>query len=222
MSPISVAIVDDEPLLRAGVRMIVESQPDLVVAGEAGDGAAAITLAREAQPDVMLLDIRMPGLDGIRAIAGVVSVSGGTRVVMLTTFDVDGYVYAALREGASGFLFKDATPEQLLAGIRSVAANEMLLAPVLTRRLIEHYMVAPPARESEQPPLAILTARERDVLVAMSRGLSNTEIGGRLFVSEGTVKTHVSRILFKLGVRDRVQAVILAYEHGLVRPGEPG
>jgi DNA-binding NarL/FixJ family response regulator len=216
---ITVAVVDDQQLIRAGLRMMVESQPDLAPAGEAGDGAAAIALARVAHPDVMIMDIRMPGLDGIRAISGVLSVSARTRVLMLTTFDVDGYVYDSLREGASGFLLKDAAPEELLAGIRTVAAGDMLLAPVLTRRLIEHYVAVPPSPDLAEGPLAELTDRERDVLVVMAAGLSNAEIGRQLFVSEGTVKTHVSRILFKLGLRDRVQAVIAAYELGLVTPG---
>ena len=217
--PISVAIVDDQPLIRAGLRMIVESQPDLRLVGEADDGAAAVTLARLHRPDVMLMDIRMPGLDGIRATSAVLAVSPGTRVVMLTTFDVDGYVYESLREGASGYLLKDTKPEQLVAGIHTVAAGDMLLAPMLTRRLIEQYVERPRADRDAATPLSTLTDREREVLVAIAGGLSNVEIGERLHVSEGTVKTHVSRILFKLGLRDRVQAVIAAYEFGLVAPG---
>jgi len=219
---IGVGIVDDQPLIRAGLRMVVESQPDLQLVGEADDGAEAISLAREQRPDVLLMDIRMPGLDGIHAIPGVLAASPGTRILMLTTFDVDHYVYASLREGASGFLLKDAGPEQLLAGVRAVAGGDMLLAPVLTRRLIEQYVARPPAAEPETGPLAELTPRERDVLAALAEGLSNVEIGERLYVSEGTVKTHVSRILSKLGLRDRVQAVIAAYEHGLVVPGGRG
>lgn len=219
MSPISVAIADDQQLIRAGLRMVVESQPDLHLVGEAGDGTEAIALACSTGPDVLIMDIRMPGLDGIQAISGVLAGSERTRVLMLTTFDVDGYVYESLRMGASGFLFKDASPEQLLAGIRTVASGEMLLAPALTRRLVERYMRRPPAADRDRGPLARLTDRERDVLIAIAGGLSNAEIAGRLFVSEGTVKTHVSRILFKLGLRDRVQAVIAAYEYGLVEPG---
>jgi DNA-binding NarL/FixJ family response regulator len=218
VAPTSVAIIDDQPLIRTGLRMIIDSQPDLLLVGEADNGAAAVTLAGLHHPDVMLLDIRMPGLDGIRAIAAVLAVSPATRVLMLTTFDVDGYVYESLREGASGYLLKDVRPEQLADGIRTVAAGDMLLAPVLTRRLIEQYVEQPPAAADADPTLAVLTDRERDVLAAIAAGLSNAEIGQRLYVSEGTVKTHVSRILYKLGLRDRVQAVIAAYEHGLVEP----
>ena len=220
MSPVSVVIADDQPLIRTGLRMVVESQPDLLLAGQAGDGREAISLARSLQPAVLLMDIRMPGLDGIQAISGVLEASAGTRVLMLTTFDIDGYVYESLRHGASGFLLKDASPEQLIAGIHTVAAGEMLLAPTVTRRVIEQYVRRPPLPDREEGPLARLTARERDVLAAMAAGLSNAEIATRLYVSEGTVKTHVSRILFKLGLRDRVQAVIAAYEHGLVEPGQ--
>jgi DNA-binding NarL/FixJ family response regulator len=222
VSGISVAIADDQPLIRAGLQMIVDSQSDLRFAGEAADGAEAITLARVRQPAVMLLDIRMPGLDGIRAIGGILAVSPATRVLMLTTFDVDGYVYDSLREGASGYLLKDAAPEQLADGIRTVAAGNMLLAPALTRRLIEQYVQRPPASDPGRGPLAQLTDRERDVLTAIAHGLSNAEIGDRLHISESTVKTHVSSILVKLGLRDRVQAVIAAYEYGLVRAGLPG
>lgn len=219
MSAITVAVADDQQLIRAGLRMVVESQPDLTLVGEAGDGREAIALVRSARPNVLVLDIRMPGLDGIRAIAGVLTASPGTRVLMLTTFDVDGYVYESLRQGASGFLFKDASPEQLLAGIRTVAAGEMLLAPALTRRLVEQYLRRAPSQDRESSPLGRLTERERDVLVAIAGGLSNAEIADRLILSEGTVKTHVSHILFKLELRDRVQAVIAAYEYGLVEPG---
>ncbi|MGB4137372.1 MAG: response regulator transcription factor [Microbacterium sp.] len=216
---ISVGIVDDQPLIRAGLRMIVESQSDLVLAGEAGDGAAAVALARERRPDVMLTDVRMPGMDGIRAIDGIRRESQGTRVLMLTTFDLDEYVYSALRAGASGFLLKDAGPEQILAAVRQVAAGDVLLAPVLTRRLVEQYVSRPRTPSFSDGPLALLTGREREVLIALAEGLGNAEIGVRLHVSEGTVKTHVSRILFKLGLRDRVQAVIAAYELGLIVPG---
>jgi DNA-binding NarL/FixJ family response regulator len=213
----SVAIVDDQPLIRAGLRMVVESQPDLHVAGEGGDGAEAVALARTHPPDVMLLDVRMPGVDGIRAVPDVLASSADTRVVMLTTFDLDEYVYAALRAGASGFLLKDAGPERILSAVRQVASGDLLLAPSLTRRLVEEYVARPTPGTSDS--LAALTDRERDVLSAMAQGLSNAEIGLSLHVSEGTVKTHVSRILYKLGLRDRVQAVIAAYELGLVVPG---
>jgi DNA-binding NarL/FixJ family response regulator len=199
--------------------MIIESQADLRFTGEAADGAEAITLARAHQPDVMLLDIRMPGLDGIRAIGGILAVSPATRVLMLTTFDIDGYVYESLREGASGYLLKDAAPEQLAEGIRTVAAGSMLLAPTLTRRLIEQYVQRPPVGDPDGGPLAQLTDRERDVLRTIAHGLSNLEIAARLHISESTVKTHVSSILLKLGLRDRVQAVIAAYELGLVQAG---
>ncbi len=213
----SVAIADDQPLIRAGLRMVVESQPDLRLVGEGGDGTEAVALARAHRPDVILLDVRMPGVDGIRAIGGILEASASTRVIMLTTFDLDEYVYAALRAGASAFLLKDAGPEQILAAVRQVAAGEMLLAPALTKRLIEEYTTRPLPGSAEA--LAVLTGRERDVLMAIAQGLSNLEIGVRLHVSEGTVKTHVSRILAKLGLRDRVQAVIAAYESGLVVPG---
>jgi len=214
---ISVAIVDDQPLIRAGLRMVVESQPDLRLVGEGSDGVDAVTLAREHHPEVMLLDVRMPRVDGIQAIPGVLAAGGVTRVIVLTTFDLDEYVYAALQAGAAAFLLKDAGPEYIIAAIRQVAVGDLLLAPALTRRLVEQYVARPQPRGDG--PLAQLTGRERDVLVAIADGLSNVEIGARLHVSEGTVKTHVSRILFKLDLRDRVQAVIAAYELGLVAPG---
>lgn len=216
---ISVAIVDDQPLIRAGLRMIIESQVDMSVAGECDDGAAAAQLARTAKPDVMLMDIRMPRVDGIAALTAVLAVSATTRVVMLTTFDVDQYVYESLRAGASGFLMKDVLPEQLIADIRAVVRGDMLVAPRVTRRLVEDYVRRGPARRKKSEQLDSLTERERDVLTEIAHGLNNAEIGARLHVSEGTVKTHVSRILAKLGLRDRVQAVIAAYELGFVEPG---
>lgn len=216
---ISVGIVDDQPLIRAGLRMIVESQADMRVAGEAEDGTGALALARRAKPDVMLMDIRMPGIDGIEAAATVLSEHEGTRIIMLTTFDVDRSVYDSLRVGVSGFLFKDVTPEQLIAAIRIVAAGEMLLAPSVTRRLVEQFVRRPVAAAAADEGLDALTGREREVLGEIARGLSNGEIAMRLRVSEGTVKTHVSRILGKLGLRDRVQAVIVAYECGLIERG---
>jgi DNA-binding NarL/FixJ family response regulator len=215
-----VAIVDDQPLIRAGLRMAVQSQDDLELVGEAEDGFEAIALARSANPQVMLMDIRMPGLDGIRAIEGVRQASPQTRILMLTTFDIDGYVYESLREGASGFMLKDATPEQLLAAVRTVAAGDVLLAPALTRRLVEQYVRTPRPTDPADGPLAALTEREREVLTEIAHGRSNSEIGEQLHMAEGTVKTHVSRLLFKLGLRDRVQAVIAAYELGLVEPGQ--
>lgn len=216
---ISVGIVDDQPLIRAGLRMIVESQADMSVAGEGEDGASALTLARQTSPDVILMDIRMPGMDGIEAAAAVLAVCEHTRIVMLTTFDVDRYVYEALRAGVSGFLFKDVTPEDLVAAIRTVASGNMLMASNVTRRLVEQFLSRPPVAAFDALGLGRLTDREREVLAEIARGLSNAEIAGKLHVSEGTVKTHVSRVLAKLGLRDRVQAVIVAYEHGLVPRG---
>jgi DNA-binding NarL/FixJ family response regulator len=206
-------------LVRAGFRMILEAEPDLVVAGEAGDGEAALRVAAECAPDVVLMDVRMPGMDGIEATRRLRG-EGGTAgdapaVIMLTTFDMDEYVYAALRAGASGFLLKDVPPEQLVDGIRSVVSGESLLSPSITRRMIEAYLDRPPARAAS-PRLASLTPREREILVLLGRGLSNAEIAGRLVVSETTVKTHVARVLMKLDLRDRVQAVIFAYESGVV------
>jgi DNA-binding NarL/FixJ family response regulator len=217
---ISVALVDDQPLIRAGLRMILESQSDLTVCGEGEDGAQAVELARTAHPDIMLMDVRMPGGDGIQAIAGVLSASRSTRIVMLTTFDVEDYVYEALRAGASGFLVKDIAPEQLVEGVRAILRGDMLLAPSITRRLVEGYVRRAPRRPDDARELGSLTGRERDVLTELAHGLSNAEIGLKLHVSEGTVKTHVSRLLAKLGLRDRVQAVIAAYELGFVRPGQ--
>lgn len=219
---ISVGLVDDQPLIRAGLRMILESQPDMSVCGECEDGAQAVELARAARPEVLLMDVRMPGVDGIEAIAGVLSASPATRIVMLTTFDVDHYVYDALRAGASGFLVKDVSPEQLISGVRAVLRGDMLIAPSITRRLVEGYVRRAPQHPDEGKELNTLTERERDVLRELARGLSNAEIGVRLHVSEGTVKTHVSRLLAKLGLRDRVQAVIAAYELGFVQAGEGG
>lgn len=216
---ISVGIVDDQPLIRAGLRMIVESQRDMRVAGEGEDGASALALARRTKPVVLLMDIRMPGIDGIEAASAILNENVGTRIIMLTTFDVDRPVYDSLRAGVSGFLFKDVTPEQLIAAIRTVAAGEMLLAPSVTRRLVEQFVRRPVVVGDADEALNGLTERERDVLGEIARGLSNGEIAGRLHVSEGTVKTHVSRILAKLGLRDRVQAVIVAYECGLVERG---
>jgi DNA-binding NarL/FixJ family response regulator len=213
---ISVGIVDDPPLIRAGLRMIVESQPDMRVAGEGEDGAEALTLARSEEPDVILMDIRMPGVSGVDATIAVLAESERTRIIMLTTFDVDRYVYDSLRAGASGFLFKDVTPEQLVAAIRTVANGDVIFAPSVTRRLVEKFVARPLGEGIDTDALNTLTERERDVLTEIARGLSNVEIAERLHVSQGTVKTHVSRILAKLGLRDRVQAVIVAYEWGLV------
>jgi DNA-binding NarL/FixJ family response regulator len=214
-----VLLADDQPLLRTGFRMILSAEPDLLVVGEAGDGASAVELARKLRPDVVLMDIRMPGMDGIqatRALAGP-GVEDPVKVLILTTFGLDEYVVESLRAGASGFLLKDAPAEDLVEAIRIVAAGDALLAPSVTRRLLDRIASKlPPAGETTNPAVAELTERELEVLKLMARGLSNAEIAGKLFVSETTVKTHVSRVLGKLDLRDRVQAVILAYETGLV------
>jgi DNA-binding NarL/FixJ family response regulator len=219
---IRVLLVDDQALLRAGFRLILESEPDLEVAGEAGDGHEAVEAAGRLAPDVVLMDIRMPRLDGIEATRRVVRAPGAARVLILTTFDLDEYVFEALRAGASGFLLKDTPPEDLVSAIRVVAGGDGLLAPSVTRRLIEEF-ARQPARDAP-PPAALdsLTARELEVLTLMARGLTNHEIATQLFVGETTVKTHVGRVLDKLGLRDRVQAVVLAYECGLVLPGNAG
>jgi DNA-binding NarL/FixJ family response regulator len=215
-----VVIADDQALVRAGFRMILEADADLQVVGDAADGEQAISVVRRLDPDVVLMDIRMPVLDGLQATRRMLS-SGSERprVIMLTTFDADEYVYAALRAGASGFLLKDVSPEQLVAAVRLVAAGDALLAPSITRRLVERF--AAPARKPavEADGLSALTSREREVLLLIARGLSNTEIAEHLTLSEATVKTHVARILSKLDLRDRVQAVVAAYESGLVTPG---
>ena len=216
-----VLIVDDQALVRAGFRMILDAEADIEVVGEAGDGAKGLAEARRLRPDVVLMDIRMPELDGIEATRRLLADghSAHSRVLILTTFDLDEYVYEGLRAGASGFLLKDTPPEQLVAAIHIVAAGEALLAPSVTRRVIEEFV----RRPSPHPPAAAgideLTAREMEVLTLMARGLSNAEIAADLVVSETTVKTHVARVLMKLHLRDRVQAVVLAYESGLVQPG---
>ena len=219
---VRVLIVDDQALVRAGFRMILESEPDVEIVGEAGDGAEALEAARELSPDVILMDIRMPNLDGLEATRRLLETPGDVpRVLMLTTFDLDEYVYEALRAGASGFMLKDTPPEQLVEAIHVVARGDALLSPTITRRVIEEFIRRPPSTIPVERPakLAELTARELEVLGFMARGLSNAEIATDLFVSETTVKTHVARILMKLGLRDRVQAVVFAYESGLVQPG---
>lgn len=221
---IRVLVVDDQALVRAGFRMILEAEPDLEVVGEAADGLEALDAIVTTRPDVVLMDIRMPRLDGVEAtgrIAGL-GLPVVPRVVILTTFDLDEYVFAALRNGASGFLLKDAPPDALIDAIRSVAGGDALLAPSVTRRLIEDYVQRPrPSVPLTPPPgLADLTERELEVLRHLARGLSNAEIAATLYLGETTVKTHVGRVLSKLALRDRVQAVVLAYEAGLVVPGD--
>ena len=219
----TVLIADDHSLQRLGFRMLLESQDDMTVAGEAGGGAEAVRLAARLHPDVVLMDIRMPGVDGIEATRRITSADGRTRVLILTTFDLDEYAFAGLRAGASGFLVKDAQPAELLAGIRAVACGDAVVAPALTRRLIEKYAnLLPSAADADtavpDPRLAGLTGREREVLQAIACGWTNSEIAERLNLAESTVKTHVGRILTKIGARDRVQAVIFAYDTRLVRP----
>jgi DNA-binding NarL/FixJ family response regulator len=220
---LGVLIADDQALMRAGFRMILEAEPDLEVVGEAADGHEAVARAARLRPDVVLMDVRMPEMDGIEATRRLLDGNDDTKVVMLTTFDMDEYVFEALRAGASGFLVKDVPPEQLVAGIRSVASGDSLLAPSVTQRLIQEFVRRPPDAVRTSPPeLARLTAREVEVLRLMARGLSNAEIATEFFVSETTVKTHVAHVLTKLGVRDRVQAVVFVYESGLVLPGDSG
>jgi DNA-binding NarL/FixJ family response regulator len=219
---LGVLIADDQALMRAGFRMILEAEPDLEVVGEATTGQEAVAEAGRLRPDVVLMDVRMPEMDGIEATRRLLDGNDDTKVVMLTTFDMDEYVYEALRAGASGFLVKDVPPEQLIAGIRSVASGDALLAPSVTQRLIQEFVRRPPnGIRTPSPELSRLTAREVEVLRMMARGLSNGEIATELFVSETTVKTHVAHLLSKLGVRDRVQAVVFAYASGVVAPGDP-
>jgi DNA-binding NarL/FixJ family response regulator len=220
---ISVLLADDQSLLRRGFRMILEAEGDITVVGEAGDGAGAVDLARRYTPDVVLMDIRMPGTDGIEATRRITADDTRVRILVLTTFDLDEYAFGALRAGASGFLLKDVRPGELVAAIRTVAAGDAVISPRVTRRLLEEYAQVLPLSPGQQaqryPQLDALTEREREVLIAVARGLSNTEIATALYVSEATVKSHVGRILAKLGLRDRVQVVVLAYEAGLVQPG---
>lgn len=230
MVPTSIRIViaDDQPLMRAGLRMILESEADLEIIGEAGNGRDAVEVVRRTRPDVVLMDIRMPDLDGIEAtrlIVGEGSESGTscsfTRVLVMTTFDLDEYVYASLRAGASGFLLKDIPADDLVAAVRTVAGGDAVVSPSITRKLIDRFAeVTPDPALDADAVLSALTDREREVLVLIARGKSNTEIAAALFVAETTVKTHVGHVLTKLGLRDRVQAVVLAYEVGLVRPGD--
>ena len=218
---VRVVVVDDQELVRTGFRVILDSEPDIEVVGEAGNGREAIEVAERLRPDVVLMDIRMPHLDGLEATRRIVTdLKEGPRVLILTTFDLDEYVYEALRSGASGFLLKDGPADQLLSAVRVVARGDALLAPQITRRLIAEFARhSPRAHKSEQ--LEALTERELEVLKRVARGLSNAEIASELYVSETTIRTHVGRMLTKLDLRDRVQAVVLAYETGLVRPGTP-
>jgi len=215
---IRVLIADDQALMRTGFRMILDAQEDMEVVGEAIDGADAIRQFEKLEPDVVVMDVRMPSMDGIEATRRLAALERPARVLILTTFDLDDYVYEALRAGASGFLLKDRPPEELVAAVRVIAAGEALLAPSVTRRLIEEFARRAPAVKPTE--LDELTEREREVLVLMARGLSNAEIARALFVAETTVKTHVGRVLHKLRLRDRAQAVVLAYESGLVQPGD--
>lgn len=216
---IRVLLVDDQTLVRAGFRLILSTEPEIEVIGEASDGAAALEFVRRSCPDVVLMDVRMPRVDGLEATRRLAMVCPGTRVVILTTYDLDEYVFGALQAGATGFLLKDAPPDQLVAAIRAAAAGDALLSPSITRRLIDEF-----ARQPSREPaanLGDLTPREIEVLTLLARGLSNAEIGEELVIGEATVKTHVGRVLMKLGCRDRVQAVIAAYESGIARGGPP-
>jgi len=217
---IRIVIVDDQSMVRSGLRSLLETEPDLQVVAEAADGEGAVGLVEHHRPDVVLMDIRMPVLDGISATRRIVEEGLGTRVLVLTTFDLDEYVFQALRAGASGLLLKDATAEQLVAAVRTVAAGDALLDPAVTRRVIDAFVASPPPEPHDDGTLADLTAREMEVLRLMAHGRSNREIAAALFVGEATAKTHVSNVLSKLGLRDRVQAVIRAYESGLIRPGD--
>jgi len=217
---IRVLIADDQALVRAGLRTILQKSQGFDVVGEAADGRQAISQARAIAPDVVLMDVRMPGLDGIAATREIRNQPDPPRILVLTTFDLDEYVYSGLRAGASGFLLKDALPDELISAIRAVAAGDAVIAPAATRRLIERFVdTSQEPDPAQQRSMATLTEREREVLILIARGLSNAEIADRLHLAEGTVRTHVGRIFTKLSVRDRVQAVVLAYETGLIRPG---
>jgi DNA-binding NarL/FixJ family response regulator len=212
-----VLIADDQALVRAGFRVLIDSAPDLEVVGEAADGVQAVALARSTSPDVVLMDIRMPDMDGLAATREIAAGPDGPRVIILTTFDIDEYVFEALRSGASGFLLKDTDPDELLQAIRVVAAGEALLAPSVTRLLIEEFATRPDPHRTPPEALSVLTEREREVLGLVARGLSNHEIAAELVISPATAKTHVSRVMMKLGARDRAQLVVIAYETGHVQ-----
>ena len=219
VAPLRVVIADDQALVRAGFRMILEEVGGFQVAGEAANGEEAIAAVRRHRPDLVLMDVRMPTLDGIEATRRIIAGGATCRVVILTTFDLDEHVYAALRAGASGFLLKDVSPEQLVASLRIVAGGEAILAPSITRRLIERFAAPPGQGPTVSHLMSALTEREREVLILVARGLSNEEVAAELHVGESTVKTHVGRVLAKLGLRDRVQAAVFAYENGLIQPG---
>jgi len=216
---IRVLLADDQALVRAGFRMILKAEPEVEVVGEASDGTEAVALARELAPDVVLMDVRMPVMDGIEATRRIVDGENAPRVLVLTTFDLDEYVYEAMKAGASGFLLKEVRPEQLADAVRVVAAGETLVAPAITRRLIEEFVRRRPPGSGTPAEVSELTERELEVFKLVARGLSNSEIAVMLFLSEATVKTHITHVLAKLGLRDRVQVVVLAYESGLVLPG---
>ena len=217
---IRVVVADDQALVRGGFRLILQTQPDIEVVGEAADGREAVARTREQRPDVVLMDIRMPGMDGLEATRRLMTTQNPPRVLMLTTFDLDEYVYDALRAGASGFLLKDVRPEQLADAVRAVATGDTLLAPAITRRLVEQYLRRPPPGARTPLGLGELTDRELDVLRLVARGRSNQQIADTLFLGESTVKTHLTHLFAKLGLRDRAQAVVLAYESGLIQPGD--
>jgi DNA-binding NarL/FixJ family response regulator len=216
--PISVILVDDQPLLRKGFRMVLEEEKGISVVGEASDGAAALDLVRRRHPDVVVMDVRMPGMDGIEATRAIIAAEPRSRILILTTFDLDEYAFGALRLGASGFILKDVLPTEFVRAIRSVADGDAVIAPSVTRRLLNAFahQLPDPQRAASHPELGQLTAREREILIELAGGYSNAEIAQRLFVAEATVKTHLGRVLTKLGLRDRVQAVVYAYEAGLV------
>jgi DNA-binding NarL/FixJ family response regulator len=216
--PTTVLLVDDQQLMRVGLRMVLDSHPDISVVGEAGDGAAAVEAVGRLHPEVVLMDVRMPVLDGVEATRQIVHAEC-SKVLVMTTFDLDEYALAALRAGASGFLLKDTPPDELVAAVRSVASGDSVVSASVTRRLLDRFVAAAPEVAVDTTALQALTEREREVLEHMARGRSNSEIAGALFLSEATVKSHVGKVLAKLGLRDRVQAVVLAYETGLVRPG---
>ena len=223
--PIRLLLADDQAMVRAGFRMVLDAQPDMAVVGEAGDGSQAVDMSRQLAPDVVLMDIRMPVMDGVEAtrrIRQAVGEADGQRVLVLTTFDLDEYVYAALQAGASGFLLKDAGPPELLSAIRAVHSGEAVVAPSATRRMLERFLPSLPAGSQQNGEarrrIELLTEREREVLTQVGLGLNNTEIAGQLFLAEATVKTHIGHILAKLGLRDRVQMVVLAYDAGMVKP----